>query len=98
MVFEEIEGDSKDYSKFEYTDEDIEAIFSNIEGEDYEEAVDSSIEWRDMELQHINYHISKSRAKGKKIYEIKAEEEEKKRVLEYCKDWFDIIIGKNKGD
>ena len=55
--------DDSNYKEFEYTDEDIEAIFDNIKNVKYINAVD--VDWDEVEMDRMHYHISKQKAKGK---------------------------------
>lgn len=66
MTFEEYEEDENQYLKdFEYTDEDIEAIMNNVKNIEYQEVLHDNINWEEVELERINYHISKQRHKGR---------------------------------
>lgn len=66
MIFEEYEEDENQYLKdFEYTDEDIEAIMNNVKNTEYHEVLQDNINWEELELDRINYHISKQVHKGK---------------------------------
>ena len=91
MTYDEYDDKTDTLKDFKYTEEDIEAIFSNIESVNYDETIDTDIEWEDLELDRINYHISKQRAKGKVVNEIKEETDKQSGVLQLCKEWINKV-------
>ena len=91
MTFEEYEdeNENKHFKDFEYTDEDIEAIMSNVKNIEYQETLQANINWEELELERINYHISKQKYKGKlNNYRDKVTESDEKP----SKPWYKIFI------
>lgn len=89
MTFEEYEEENNHWKDFEYTDEDIEAIMNNVKSTEYQEVLYDNINWEELELERINYHISKQRHKGKLNNH---EDEVIESDEEALKPWYKIFI------
>lgn len=63
LTFEEYEEENNHFKDFEYTDEDVEAIMDNVKNVKYINTVD--VDWDEVEMDRVHYHISKQKAKGK---------------------------------
>lgn len=79
LFYEEYNDETNSFRNFEYTDEDIEAIFDNVK--DVRNIDDFNVNWGEVEMDRMYYHISKQKAKRKGKSQLKKLYEDIKHIL-----------------